>query len=254
MKWRQFVFTQLFWKHLLLAFAVMVILFWIVIQILRVYTRQGDNLLLPDFVGQSVDELVQYAEDNDLEVIIMDSVYEPNKEKGTILLQDPLANTNIKHGRKVYVSVVGQTPEKVKMPNLIDLSVRQAVDKLMAAKLQVERIQLVPGEYTNAVVDQTYKGSHIKTGAMINRCSKIVLVVERGSSPGAIRVPDVSGMSAYEAYRTIYSATLNVGRIKFEDGFDDDHSKVVKQSPQAGGFCSPGDDVDLWFKLDDSQN
>lgn len=248
MKWREFFVTRLFWRHLMLAAGVTILLFWIALQIISVYTRHGEKILLPDLVGKSLSEAVDSASSYGFTIMVMDSVYDPRQPKGTILIQDPLPETFIKEGRKVYVTIAGQTPEKVKMPNLIDLSVRQAVEKVNSANLQIDFIEVVPGEFNNAVIQQLYQGKPLNAGKEIDRNSKIVLVVEQSEGAAPAVVPDVSGLDMSEAYRAVHSATLNVGRVVFKDGFDEFSSKVSKQSPEAGTELPAGESVDLWFK------
>jgi beta-lactam-binding protein with PASTA domain len=69
------------------------------------------------------------------------------------------------------------------MPNLIDLSLRQATFSLEAAGLHVGTITYRPGRYQNAVFDQTYHGKHISPGERVRRGSYINLVVS-GSEQG----------------------------------------------------------------------
>lgn len=248
MKWRQFIFTPLFWRHLLLAAGLSVVLFWISLQIISVYTHHGERIALPDLVGLSAEEAADSAATYGFEITVMDSVYDPNQPQGAILIQDPLPATFVKEGRKVYVTVAGSTPEKVKMPNLLDLSVRQAVEKIMMAGLQVDYLQMIPGEFNNAVVGQLYRGNPIRAGREIDRNSKIVLMVEQAPETGPSVVPDVKGLDAQEAYRLIHSASLNVGKVVFDDGFDEFKSKVSRQYPRAGESLTSGREVDLWFK------
>lgn len=251
MKWRAFFFTRLFWRHLMLAVVASVILMWVTLQIISVFTHHGEKIQLPDFVDQPLESATEFADQNGFNLVVMDSVYEPRKEKGTILIQDPLPETFVKEGRTIYVTVVGQTPEKVKMPNLVDLSIRQAVERVIAAGLQLDFIQVVPGEYNNAVTEQLYQGKPIRAGRELNRNSKIVLVVEQAQESAPSSVPDVKGLDMASAYQSIFSATLNIGRVTFKDGLDELTSRVYKQDPPAGTELEAGASVDLWFNNND---
>lgn len=248
MKWRAFFFTRFFWRHLMLAAVASVILMWITLQIISVFTHHGEKIELPDFVDQPLESATEFADQNGFSIVVMDSVYEPRKEKGTILIQDPLPATFVKEGRTIYVTVVGQTPEKVKMPNLVDLSLRQAVERVNAAGLQLDFIQVVPGEYNNAVTEQLHQGKPIRAGRELNRNSKIVLVVEQSQASTPSVVPDVKGLDITNAYLSIFSATLNIGRVTFKDGLDELTSRVYKQNPPPGSELRAGASVDLWFK------
>lgn len=248
MKWREFFFTSVFWRHLMLAMGLSVILLWLTLQLISIFTHHGEKIEVPDFVGQPVWDVYEIAEDNGLEIVIMDSVYDPRKGKGTILIQDPLPASFVKEGRKVYVTIVGQTPEKVKMPNLVDLSVRQAVERVIAARLQVDYLQIVPGEFNNAVIEQFYEGKPVKAGRELDRNSKVVLVVEQAEGAAPVVVPDLDGYDMTEAYRSVFSATLNVGKVIFRDGLDESTSRVYKQDPKPGTQLNAGNQVNIWFR------
>lgn len=250
MKWRQFFFTRLFWRHLMLMIGLSVLLFWLTLKIISLFTHHGEKIPLPDMVGLSMEEASDSAAFYGFSMIVMDSVYDPRQERGTILIQDPLPATFVKEDRKVYVTVAGSTPEKVKMPNLIDLSVRQAVEKINMANLQIDYLQIIPGEFNNAVVGQLFNGKPVAAGRELDRNSKVVLVVEQAPDAAPAVVPDIEGLDMREAYRLIHSASLNIGKVVFKDGLDEFGSKVSKQSPEAGRSLEAGQSVDLWFKND----
>ncbi|OFY16212.1 MAG: hypothetical protein A2X11_14345 [Bacteroidetes bacterium GWE2_42_24] len=232
----------------MLAVGLSIFLLWITLQIISVFTHHGEKIEVPDFVGQLIGDASVIADDNGLEIIVMDSVYNPRKEKGVIMIQDPLPASFVKEGRKVYVTIVGQTPEKVKMPNLVDLSVRQAVERVVAARLQVDYIQVVRGEFNNAVIEQFYEGKPVRPGRELDRNSKIVLVVEQAEGATPAVVPDLIGNDIAEAYGAVFSVTLNVGKVVFRDGLDESTSRVYKQDPQPGIQLSAGNQVNLWFR------
>jgi beta-lactam-binding protein with PASTA domain len=65
----------------------------------------------------------------------------------------------------------------VSMPDLIDLSLRQAIALLESRGLFLGNITYQPGSFQNAVIDQIYRGQSISSGEKIRRGSYVNLVV-----------------------------------------------------------------------------
>jgi beta-lactam-binding protein with PASTA domain len=89
----------------------------------------------------------------------------------------------IKKGRKIYLSITMMVPPQVEMPNLLDLSLRQAMNMLEANNLELGQVIYKPSKYPNAVLEQRYKGKIIQEGRKIPYQAKITLVV--GKEVGA---------------------------------------------------------------------
>jgi beta-lactam-binding protein with PASTA domain len=113
--------------------------------------------------------------------IISDSVFLPNKKGGIIISQDPIAGSRVKKGRKIYLTVSTYTQPKIEMPNLIDLSLRQAKKMLETNNLEIEQIIYKPSSYHNAVLEQRYQGRIVRPGVMLPYQAKITLIVGKAS-------------------------------------------------------------------------
>ncbi|MDR0368724.1 MAG: PASTA domain-containing protein [Bacteroidales bacterium] len=172
-------------KHKLLATLIimlsisLLVVFLIGIS-LKAVTKHGQEYLLPDFTGMDSEQLHRFVRDSNLyefEIVIVDSVFVPDKKGGTVLTQDPVAGSKVKKGRKVYLSVVAMSMPKIEMPNLVDLSLRQAENMLQTNDLQLGQVIYKASKYPNAVLEQRYKGRIIEPGVMIPYQSKITLIV-----------------------------------------------------------------------------
>ena len=116
------------------------------------------------------------ADDNHLEYIIADSIYDATKTKGMVLAQDPLPGTKVKKYRKVYITVIANMPERVKMPNLVDLTLRQAIAMLETYGLKVGKLSYIPDIAENSVLKQNLNGKALNPETMVDKGSKIDLV------------------------------------------------------------------------------
>jgi len=132
-----------------------IIIFLGVMKSLDYYTQHGKVYLVPDFYGKTVDQLIENHYEEYFDLLVIDSVFDRNNEKGAILMQNPKAGSKVKQGRHIYLTVVAQQPEKTIMPNLKNLSLRQAIVTLEMNKLKVGRLNYVDYFARNAVIDQT---------------------------------------------------------------------------------------------------
>ena len=211
------------------------------------YTRHDKVYAMPDFIGQDYHEVErQYA--HDFHFFLIDSVYPKGQQPGSIYQQDPLPNSKIKKGRNVYIIIVAETPEKTIMPNLKNLSLRQAIGSLESAGLTVERLDYKDSPYKNAIIEQYYEGQPIAGGTELVKGSKITLRVGLGRDRDRAKVPNLIGKPALEAKRLLNLAGLNLGKETYEDNDSIQYLCVRRMSPgPSAGAVSPGAFVDLTY-------
>ncbi len=169
-------------KHVLIGIGVFIGLIIVVSFVLRFYTRHGDSITLPDFTGKTLEQIQEMDNASPFTFIVTDSVYMLDKQKGTVYSQDPPIGSTVKSGRKVYVTTVAFGVPNVTMPNLADLSLRQASMMLENIGLVVGNVVYQPSKYHNAVFEQLYQGRPIKEGTELKQGSKITLVVGKDAS------------------------------------------------------------------------
>jgi len=171
----------------MLMLSVMIVLFvnWLTAFI----TLHGEEYELGDFTGLSAEELEKFdKEENvyDYTFVINDSVFMPDKKGGTVLSQDPAPGSKVKKGRKVYLSVVAFSMPKVEMPNLVDLSHRQAENMLLSNDLAIRQVIHKPSNFHNVVLEQRFEGRIIEPGTLIPYKSEITLIVGEKPAFGVV--------------------------------------------------------------------
>jgi beta-lactam-binding protein with PASTA domain len=168
--------------HILLAIAIAVIVGVVALFVLDSYTRHDSEQPTPDFIGMDANELLhKEGASKDYIIVISDYLFSRKAAPGTVLKQDPHVGEMVKKGRKVYVTVASDVPPKVIMPQLQDVSLRQAEIMLKAIGLELGSVILKPSPYGNAVLEQLYKGRIITPGTEISAGEVITLVV--GKNP-----------------------------------------------------------------------
>jgi len=240
-----------FYLHFGLSIALTVILFFIVLQFIKVYTHHGDTYVLPDFSGKTLADIENERYDRLYEFIVIDSIFDTHNPKGSVVIQNPPAGSIVKENRKVYITLVAYSTEKVEMPDLIDLSLRQAVNSLRSKGLRIDQLQYVEDFAGNAILEQLFDEEVIEPGTIIDKGSAINLVVGLGQENEA-PAPFLVGLTQVEAIDAINKASFNVGSLYFLDGEDPLHSKVYRQKPEwePDGSLMKGSSIDISFRSD----
>lgn len=188
----RFFGSKKFLYHLAGVAGMIILVIWIAFILLNRYTRHGDYLTVPVFRGMTLDQVNSGDLYRDFNFVVMDSVYDPDKPKGTIIHQDPYPESRVKKNRKIYLTIVSLIPEKTSMPELKNLTLRQATGTIESLGLKVGSITYVPAFDEDAVQQQKYQGEIIKAGTKLDKGSTIDLVVGLGNrSSGPVQSEDL---------------------------------------------------------------
>lgn len=143
----------------------------------------------------------------------------------------------------VVVALALTAPDNVTIPDVSNLSVEEATEKLTEAKLKV-------AEEVKEVADDTIeKGNVVKTDpekdAVVKENREVTLYVSSG--PGEIDMPNVKNISYDEAVDLLVEAGFSKDKITKKESFSDDVEKdlVMEQSPKEQAKASPEDEITL---------
>ena len=168
-------------NHLIYAFGGLFLALLLIFLILQIYTRHGRELTTPSFSGLSIEDAQELAHKHSLHFLINDSTFTPGKEPGAIIDQNPSAGTNVKVNRTIFLTINAKKPVKIKMPNVVGVSLRQAEAILQREGLHLARKKYVPDMARDYVLRQQYKGKDIPTGTKVIKGSGIDLVLGTGN-------------------------------------------------------------------------
>lgn len=249
-----FLGQKKFYIHLLIAIALMLLSLWLVLASLDSFTRHGDVYIVPDFAGMTMAQLEEKQYDDFFTLEVIDSAYNKTMGKGEVMMQNPLPGSKVKAGRHIYLTIVSEKPESVLMPNLKNLSLRQALVTLELNDLVVGKLDYVDYFAMNAVVEQLENGQPIEPGKEIVKGTVIDLQVGKGSTSISVAIPMLIGKKMAEAERAIHYSYLNVGNEYFMDGKDTASARVFKTNPQplTKNNFPLGQAVDIWYRSENS--
>lgn len=250
MNFIEFVRTKLFVRHFILSIILSAVIISVILGMLKWYTHHGESYKVPSLLGLTPEQIDQLTTIDYFDVIIIDSVFDSRQPKGTVLIQEPVAGTYVKKGRKVYLTTVAVLPEQIKMPNLIDLTLRQAKATIETYGLRLGQINYVPDIAANAVLAQFYKGREVDPGHELLKGSVIDLRVGKETGSGRYQVPNLIGKTRAEAMEILTRYYFVVGDETFEDDADPATARVYSQTPSAkqAEFLNPGSPVNLTYR------
>jgi len=255
-------FFKRMWNHpigrnIILLFCIPFFLVLIIATFLKIYTHHGQMLTVPDFSNLSLKEAKELAETKHLECQISDSVFLLGRKPGTIIDQHPTHGSKVKRNRNIFFTINAFNPEKIEMPNIVGVSLRQAKAILESNGLFVGKIRYVPDIATNSVLKQNYKNKPITPGHKISKGSKIDLVLGRSSGNEIALVPDLIGLKLCTASQLLTDAYLNAGAIVYDNTVitetDSINAVIIKQKPISGQdiTLNLGSFVDIWLSVKD---
>ncbi len=188
-----FLRSKVFAIQLGLALVVMILVGYLVLQWLKGTTNHGEFVEVPDFSKMSVTEMRKKVEDSGLRYQILDSSnYNPDYPRFSILEQNPTAGKKVKNNRKIYFTVNPSGYKQVTVPDIIQVTQRNASSMLRAVGLDVQRVSYIDELGKDMVYRMKHKGKHIKPGDKLPKTSKIELVCGNGTVPERARIQSES--------------------------------------------------------------
>lgn len=256
----KFIFSKIFLVNLFIAVIIFFLIFYGTNFYLKKYTLHNKTITVPNLKGIDFYKAKELLKKENLELFIMDSIYVKDKKGGTILEQNPEGGSFVKKNRKIYVTICSKKPPKVSVPNLKDMSLRQAKAILESYGLKVGELSFKPDECVNCVLEQLINGKKIQPGTFVTKGSKIDLLLGQGLSEEKTIVPNLIGMRIDIAKEKIMAASLNVGaelydNSKIKNKYDSINAFVYKQIPSysENKYINLGSSIDLYLTTDSNK-
>jgi len=184
-----FLKSKTFLIQLGLAAVAVLFLVFVALQWLKGTTNHGEFVEVPDFSKMSVMEMREAVEEAGLRYQVLDSSdFNPDFPRFSILDQNPPAGNKVKTNRKIYFTVNPSGYKKVTVPDIIQVTQRNASSMLKAVGLEVERVTYIDELGKDMVYNMKFKGKYIKPGDKLPKTSKVELICGNGTIPGRARV------------------------------------------------------------------
>ena len=229
-------------KPFVIVFLVGIVIFFLFDSLLMPwYVQKGKTTKVPDVIGLSLEEAKLRIKDAGLEPKEAEYKNDKRYKIGTVTVQNPLAESEVKRNRGVYLTISGGE-ELVEVPNLKGKSVRDAVFNLEKYNLKLGTISFEPSEeiFANTIIRQ-----EVLPGAKIRGGNSINVTVSQGRSTDKIPVPDVSLKTLNEAEKILTDSGFRVGKIVYQTNPDILPNTILEQTPRAGELLQLGQSIDF---------
>jgi len=250
----KFITHKPFWVNFLAIVIITILAIFIFLQLLGLITRHGEYLTVPGVTNKKTEEAIKILEAKGFEVVIQDSVFIEDEQKGIVLKQLPEPNSTVKINRVVLLTVNRVTLPMVDMPSLQGKSLNYALQILKRSHLTLGDTTYKPDFMMGSVLEQHYNGNAITSGTKLTWGSKIDLVIGGGLADVRILVPDLEGKTYGEARLLLEQHGISVGALIPDPGITDTLAAFVyRQSPprftedKRPVYIQSGQLMDLWI-------
>ena len=205
------------------------------------YVQRGKTTKVPETIGMPLEEAIRTLQNAGLKP--REAEYKTDKrfKIGTVTLQNPPAESEVKYNRNVYLTISGGE-ELISVPNLKGKSIREAAFNLERNGLRLGTISYEPSEeiFANTIIRQDIApNTKVKSGNHID------VTVSQGRASDSHAVPDVSLKTLTETEKIIIENGFQIGKITYQTNIDMLPNTVLEQYPRAGALTKLGQSIDL---------
>lgn len=213
----EITFFQSWVRTLLIALALVIIIFLTVMVTLNNYTRHGERYVLSSFVGLDV-PTAELSDSINLRFDVTDSIYVETLSPGEIIEQRPKAGSFVKSGRRITLKINTYRPKNVTIPYVAGFSLRQAINKLRDNNIEVEKIIYQKDIATNNILRQEYNGKAIKSSSNISApvFSKVTLYAGLSDMDAQLTVPQLVGRKYVDIVNDMQKEGFNIEIVQSE--------------------------------------
>ena len=217
------------------------------------HTQHGMEIVVPNITGMYFEEAQVLLASEGLRIEVIDSTYSTKTPLGTLLEQTPKAGSKVKDGRTIYVIQNARFRRPVMIPELRDISLRQARATILSLGLEIKDTIYEPSTYKDIVLDIRIDNQPVTTGAQVPEGTPLTIVVGKGAGVEQVSVPSVVGKSLNDARSWLINSSLIVGVVEYDIPPTEETQElyiVYSQTPQSGTVVVEGTTVNLKLSTD----
>ena len=206
-----------------------------------------DEVELPNFVGIQYESVLNSSKYSDFKIVVEETVYSDEYEKGVICEQKPKYPKTVKKGSEVKIKV-SSGAQKITIPDFSNQEATQVFAELKNLGLEYTESRINHPSIASGYVIKTdpTKGSEVKAGTVVT------VYVSLGAQTIMKQVPDVTGINVDDAKRVLESYGLKVGTVELDETSDEPYGTVIDQDPANGDMVATGSFVNLTVSQGDT--
>lgn len=195
--------------------------------IMPAYTNYNEGVTVPDITQVSLEEAQQRLSDYGLRYEVAERRSNSAYPADYVIDQMPAAAEIVKPERKIYLTVNTVSNPTVKVPEVVNLSLRNARIQLENYGLRVGTISYESSRFKNSVLRQSVSpDQEVPKGTLVD------LAVSDGLGEKTVKVPNITGLRLSEAQQKLQEAGLRIGEIRFQPSKEEDPNTILSYEPQ----------------------
>ena len=168
--------------HLLVIICLSFVVVYVALKYIDTYTNHSQAVLVPDIRGLQIEDAAPLLELKQLRYTIIDSIYLKDTRPGAIVELLPEVNERVKKNRIIYITINAKSEESAPIPDVTDISFRQAFAYLKSLGFNNVEEKYVSGEYRDLTVGVEYNGQLVNSGTRVPLTANLILVISNGSN------------------------------------------------------------------------
>lgn len=220
------------------------------------YTHHGESLQVPSYLNMNIEDAIDKADQQNLKVVVNDSIWSADKPAGTVLEQSPKPLSKVKEKRTIYLTITKFQAEEKLLPTLAgndNYNYYARRLKQLKVNLKTRSKQFNNKLEENTILylyvdDKKVSAKDLKAGVKVPQGATVEAVVTtRGG--GRVSIPNLVCKKYTEAEFIIGGSQLSISVIKDQTVQSLEKAVVWKQSPaySAGQTLAVGSVIDVYL-------
>lgn len=219
-------------KKFYISFAVLVAagaLFLVLLDaiIMPAYTNYGEGVTVPDISQVSLEEAKQQLTSYGLRYEVAERRSNSAYPANYVIDQTPSSDIIVKPNRKIYLTVNTDSSPTVEVPDVVNLSYRNARLQLQHNGLKVGTVSYESSRFKNTVLRQS-----VEPNEVVPQGTVVDLAVSDGLGEKMVTIPDIQGLRLSEAQQKLQEVGLRVGEIRFQPSKEFSPNIILSYEPQ----------------------
>ncbi len=191
------------------------------------YTNYNEGVTVPDVTRLSLSEASELLTNRGLRFEVADRRANAAYPADYVIDQTPTAAQIVKPNRKIYLTVNSAVKPQVEVPNVVNLSLRNAEIQLQNYGLIVGTISFESSRFKNTVLRQS-----VNAGLTVEKGTVIDLAVSDGLGDKIVTIPEIIGLRLSNVQLKLREVGLRVGEIRFRPTKDVEPNVVLDFEPK----------------------
>ncbi len=203
------------------------ILFLLDVWIMPAYTNYDEGVTVPDVSRLSLAEAQSLLTSYGLRYEVTDRRSNAAFPANYVIDQTPSPAEIVKPERKVYLTVNAVSTPTVVVPEVVNLSLRNARIQLQNYGLELGTVSFESSRFKSSVLRQS-----IAPGDTVAKGTVVDLTVSDGLGERMVKIPDIVGLPLTEAQQKLREAGLRAGELRFMPSREEPPNVILDYSPR----------------------